>query len=51
MQPPDWQTPLNGIVPLRGLITMQKQLEGTQKYINEPSADSVPISMGNSCNP
>ena len=38
MQPPlDWQTPLNGIIsPLRErLITMQKQLEGTQKYINE----------------
>ena len=35
--PPDWQTPLNGIIsPLRErLITMQKQLEGTQKYINE----------------
>ena len=35
---PDWQTPLNRIVfhPLRErLITMQKQLEGTQKYINE----------------
>ena len=31
---PDWQTPLNGIFhPQRGLITMQKQLEGTQKYI------------------
>ena len=29
--PPDWQTPLNGIIsPLRErLITMQKQLEGT----------------------
>ena len=38
MQPsPDWQTLLNGIIsPLRErLITMQKQLEGTQKYINE----------------
>ena len=38
MQPPlDWQTPLNGhIFTLRErLITMQKQLEGTQKYINE----------------
>ena len=37
MQPPDWQTPLNGIIsPSRErLITMQKQLEGTQKYINE----------------
>ena len=35
--PPDWQTPSNGIIsPLRErLITMQKQLEGTQKYINE----------------
>ena len=34
---PDWQTPLNGIISPseRGLITMQKQLEGTQKYINE----------------
>ena len=33
---PDWQTPLNGIIsPSGGLITMQKQLEGTQKYINE----------------
>ena len=30
--PPDWQTPLNGIIHLRGLITMQKQLEGTQVY-------------------
>ena len=37
MQPPDWQTPLNGnYFTLRErLITMQKQLEGTQKYINE----------------
>ena len=34
--PPDWQTPLNRIIsPSRRLITMQKQLEGTQKYINE----------------
>ena len=33
---PDWQTPLNGIIsPPQRLITMQKQLEGTQKYINE----------------
>ena len=30
------------------LITMQKQLEGTQKYINEQV--ELPISMGNSCN-
>ena len=30
------QTPLNGIIsPSERLITMQKQLEGTQKYINE----------------
>ena len=29
---PDWQTPLNGIIsPSERLITMQKQLEGTQK--------------------
>ena len=27
---------------------MQKQLEGTQKYINEQI--ELPISMGNSCN-
>ena len=34
--PPDWQTPLNGIISTRErLTTMQKQLEGTQKYINE----------------
>ena len=35
--PPDWQTPLGTIIsPSRErLITMQKQLEGTQKYINE----------------
>ena len=33
---PDWQTPLNRIIsPSESLITMQKQLEGTQKYINE----------------
>ena len=33
---PDWQTPLNKYFTLRErLITMQKQLEGTQKYINE----------------
>ena len=30
------------------LITMQKQLEGTQKYINEQQIE-LPISMGNSC--
>ena len=32
--PPDWQTPLDGIISPRKMITMQKQLEGT-KYINE----------------
>ena len=31
------------------LITMQKQLEGTQKYINEQCRQSCP-SMGRSCN-
>ena len=47
---PDWQTPLNGIIsPSERLITMQKQLEGTQKYINEQWIE-LPISMGNSCN-
>ena len=29
---------------------MQKQLEGTQKYIIKTSADRVAASMGNSCN-
>ena len=34
--PPTAKTPLNGIIsPRERLITMQKQLEGTQKYINE----------------
>ena len=35
--PPDWQTPLNGIISPseRGWITMQKQLEGTYRFINE----------------
>ena len=43
--PPDWQTPLNGIIsPSERLITMQKQLEGTQKYINEQCIE-LPISM------
>ena len=47
----DWQTPLNGIIsPSERLITMQKQLEGTQKYINEQCRQSRSISMGNSCN-
>ena len=33
---PDWQTPLNGIIsPQREVDHYAKQLEGTQKYINE----------------
>ena len=40
---PDWQTLLNGIIsPSERLITMQKQLEGTQKYINEQGRQSCP---------
>ena len=37
MQPPDWQTPLNGIISPseREADHYAKQLEGTQKYINE----------------
>ena len=31
------------------LITMQKQLEGNQKHINEQLQIELPISMGNSC--
>ena len=49
--PPDWQTPLNGIIsPSERLITMQKQLEGTQKYINEQCADRAAHTDYNSCN-
>ena len=34
--PPDWQTPLSRIIsPSEGWCYYQKQLEGTQKYINE----------------
>ena len=36
MQPPRLADLLNGIIsPAERLITMQKQLEGTQRYINE----------------
>ena len=35
--------------PRERLITMQKQLEGTQKYINGAGADRAVID-GNSCN-
>ena len=46
---PDWQTPLNRIIsPSERLITMQKQLEGTQKYINEQYESELPIG-GGSC--
>ena len=48
---PDWQTPLNGIIsPSERLITMQKQLEGTQKYINEQCRQSCPYRWANLCN-
>ena len=48
--PPDWRVPLVGYFTLRRLITMQKQLEGTQKYINGLEVQiELPISMGNSC--
>ena len=43
---PDWQTPLNGIISPSERLIMQKQLEGTQKYINEQCRE-LPISMGN----
>ena len=39
--PPDWQTPLNGIKPTGEAGSLcKKQLEGTQKHINE-CADRV----------
>ena len=40
---PDWQTLLNGIIsPSESiLITMQKQLEGTQKHINEQQIERL----------
>ena len=39
---PDWQTPLNKLFhPPERLITMQKQLEGTQRSILMSSADRV----------
>ena len=48
---PGWRTQLNrDYFTLRErLITMQKQLEGTQSILMS-SADRLPISMGNSCN-
>ena len=49
--PPDWQmTPLNGIIsPSERLITMQKQLEGTQKRYSS-SVDRVAHIDGHPCN-
>ena len=40
---PDWQTPLNGIISPseRGLITMQKQLEGTWWLLMSVQEESV----------
>ena len=35
-------------LPSERLITMQKQLEGTQKYINKAVQIELPISVGNS---
>ena len=48
MQPPDWQTPLNGIISPseRGLITMQKQLEEGTQSILMSSADGVALIDG-----
>ena len=50
MQPPRLADTAERIIspPSERPITMQKQLEGTQKYIN--GAVELPISMGNSCN-
>ena len=52
MQPPPGlaDTAERDYSPSERLITMQKQLEGTQKYINEQVQIELPISMGNSCN-
>ena len=48
--PPDWQTPLNGIIsPSERLITMQKQPEGTHAGLMS-SADRAAHITGNSCN-
>ena len=44
---PDWQTPLNGIIPpsRERLITMQKQLEGARSILMS-SADELPTIDG-----
>ena len=42
MQPPDWQTPLNGIIsPSERLITMQKTIRKEPRSILMSSADRV----------
>ena len=49
--PPDWQTPLNGIIsPSKRLITMQKQLKEPRSILMSSADGNLPISMGNSCN-
>ena len=52
MQPPRLaDTAGTGIIsPQREADHYAKQLEGTQKYINEQCRAELPISMGNSCN-
>ena len=45
MQPPDWQdtgAERDYFTLRERLITMQKQLEGTQKYINEQQIELAP---------
>ena len=50
MQPPPTGAPLNGIIsPSEEADHYAKQLEGTQKYINEQVIERL-LSMGNSCN-
>ena len=60
IRPPAWimQPPPTGRHRWTGIISpsergwslCKKQLEGTQKYINEQCSIELPISMGNSCN-
>ena len=41
--PPDWQTPLNGIIsPSERLITMQKQLEEPRSMVMSSADESCP---------
>ena len=39
--PPDWQTPLNGIISPRREADCKNNWKELQKYINEQSADSI----------